>query len=77
MFTVAVFLMQAYSEGQTIELLKPFIGYTTGLSEDTINTMTEQGCKNIYDNLASENNRRAVKMIKNPLLKGICKLLYV
>lgn len=76
LFTVAVFLMQAYSEGQTLETLKPFIGYTTGLQEDIINTMTEQGCKNIYNNLASENNKRAVKKIKNPLLKGICKLLY-
>lgn len=76
LFTVAVFLMQAYSEGQTLELLKPFIGYTTGLSEDVIHTMTEEGCRNIYDNLSKKNNKRAVETIKNPFLKGICKLLY-
>ncbi len=76
LFVVAVFLIQAYSEGQTLEQLKPFINYTTGLSENVINSMTEKGCKNIYYNLSKENNKRAVKKIKNPLLKGICKLLY-
>jgi len=38
--------------------------------------MTEEGCRNIYDNLSKKNNKRAVETIKNPLLKGICKLLY-
>lgn len=56
--------MQAYSEGQTIQQLNPFINYTTGLSEEVINTMTQEGCKNIYDNLSRENNRRAVETIK-------------
>lgn len=76
LFVVAVYLIQAYSEGQTIEQLNPFISYTTGLSEDVINAMTEERCRNIYDNLSKKNNKRAVETIKNPLLKGICKLLY-
>ena len=76
LFVVAIFLIQAYSEGQTLKQLRPFIEYTTGLSEDVIDTMTEEGCKNIYNNLANDNNKRAVNTINNPLLKWVCKVLY-
>lgn len=77
LFVVAVFLIQAYSEGQTLEQLKPFIEYTTGLSKDVINKMTEEGCKNIYNNLANDNNKRAVETIRNPFFKRIAKFIYV
>lgn len=77
LFVVAVFLIKAYSEGQTLKQLRPFIEYTTGLSDSVINAMTKEKCKNIYDNLSNENNKRAVETIKNPFFKTIAKFIYV
>ena len=76
MFAVSVYCLLAFESEATLEQMKPFIAYTTGLNDKLINEMTKDSFQNIYQNAVNINNNRAVETIKNPLMKGICKFLY-
>ena len=76
MFAVSVYCLLAFESEATLEQMKPFIAYTTGLNDKLINEMTKDSFQNIYQNAVNINNNRAVETIKNPWIKGICKFLY-
>lgn len=76
LFAVSAYCLLAFEEGVTVKQMKLFVEYTTGLDEEFINTMNEEGFQNIYQNMVNTNNARAVETIKNPWIKGIYKLLY-
>lgn len=76
MFAVSVYCLLSFEEDATLEQMKPFITYSTGLNDETINEMTKESFQNIYQNMVNLNNNRAVETIKNPLIKGIYKFLY-
>ena len=76
MFAVSVYCLLAFESEATLEQMKPFIAYTTGLNDKLINEMTKGSFQNIYQNAVNINNNRAVETIKNPWIKGIYKFLY-
>lgn len=78
LLVVSYICTKACNDGcENIEELHPFIEYTTGLPEDTIKNTTKEDIQNVCNNLIKTNNERAIKKIKNPLIKGICRVLYV
>lgn len=74
MFVVAIIYVMASENGNDEKSLKPFVQYTTGLSEEIIKNITKESMGIMMQKYININNDRAVNSIKNPFLKVMASI---